>query len=186
MNPIQTNPRILASIKAMETITLPDQTRFKSELNNCGPNSDIECFKRMRLNETHGPGVYQLNSNRINNPLFSEVPGQNVFAPKASVIDIESEFRGLNNINTKCPNPANDPYLKFQKNIVETRNGFNPNHQISTTLLSQSTKTNKSCESVMSIKQDRYEFPTRPMQIQSNNVIGVNSRQSVKDKIRRQ
>ena len=126
------------------------------------------------------PGIYKLSDRTFFKPCYQEFPGYNIdasYGPNLKQIDIDSEFRGLNYLNSKCPDPKTDPIVKFRKSkSVKTFSG-----ECDSWFVPEYTKNHKSCESINVIQQNRFEFPLYEMKVQSNSYIGENTRLLQKD-----
>jgi hypothetical protein len=161
------NPKIKKSVKDLEKfqIKMPEQAGLTHE-----------CY---RTNELTRPGEYQLTTHNMPE-CFNEKPGYFVdgYAPSSMYIDIESEFRGLNYRNTRCHTMENDPIHVFRnmKN-KKTEAMIDCDPQMNTVY----TKRKRTCNNVSLISQNRFDYLSKPLAIQSNTYIGDNSRLMARD-----
>ena len=157
------NPKISESTNDMEKfLTMPKETNLLQD-----------CFSK----ESTGAGLYQLNT-PIEEECFQEqtgfiTRGNTRFVP--SLIDIESEIRGLNYKNSKCHELKDDPLNKFRTMVPIDIVKCKP------MLKTVYTKNQRACDNISLIQQNRFEYLNRPLVVQSNDFIGSNTRLEVRD-----
>lgn len=159
------NPKIKQSVEDLEKfqIKMPVETGLSRD-----------CFRKR---EMEGPGMYQLSSH-TETECFQEYPGYLTSGnsrPIPGVIDVESEFRGLNYRNTRCHTTENDPISVFRKMKSTKVDDCNPQ------MRTEYTKNQRSCNNISFITQNRFEYLTKPLTVQSNSYIGENTRLKVKN-----
>lgn len=160
------NPKIASSFS--------DTLKFQIKTPESASLKSDHCKVDYRLKETLGPGNYKLSEKRPPN-CIQGFPGYNTSnsGPVKSLVDLESEFRGLNYLNSKCPEFNANPLLyKRDKSIL---------FECKPQLVPESTKNSKSCQNISEIDYNRYEMPLKNFNIQGNSYIGQNTRTFVKD-----
>lgn len=174
------NPKLKDSFNQInqfnnKSISIPEQTSLDSD----------NCYKDMRNYTSTGIGKYNLSSRTYLNSCNTS-PGINVnsqYGVNAAQVDIESEFRGLNYINTKCYDPETDPMTKFNKE--KKRNVVNVSKECDKKLITEYTKNNRVCDNISLIQQNRFDYQLYPLEIQCNNYIGANTRLLERDSVRK-
>lgn len=96
--------------------------------------------------------------------------------PVAGIVDLESELRGNNHINSKCDSQTLKRKNVFNMKSVNNLNNCIPNQQ----LTAVDTRIKKACKSESRI--NRFGFPLEKYPITSNNYIGMNTRLNAKRK----
>lgn len=113
---------------------------------------------------------YQSTSPFMQNP-FRSIP--------QNAIDVESELRGQNQFNSRCPDEKYNPSKPFTSKFNITLNDCGKSD-----LVPEYTRINKPCNySGVSINrfQPLYENLQDTDKIHSNNFIGMNTRLQIKD-----
>lgn len=174
------NPKIIDNISTLEEFTKRPQLEAPIDSNLF--SIDNNTFENNKMNESIRPGLYSLQDYNFTD-CYQEFPGfnrSNVYGPRE--IDLESDFRGIGSSHylTKNDSLENDPYLNFQKEL-ENNKYRNSNVNCINQFIPEYTKTSKACDNISIIQQDRFEFPLVDMEIQSNNLIGDNSRLRMRD-----
>lgn len=113
---------------------------------------------------------YHSTSPFMQNP-FRSVP--------QNAVDVESELRGQNIFNSRCPDEKYNPSKPFKSNFNITLNDCGKSD-----LIPEYTRINKSCN-YSGININRFqplcENVQDPNKIHSNNFIGMNTRLQIKD-----
>jgi len=141
---------------------------------------DSNCLDE-RNKESTGPGMYRMNvitPSPLNQPMSCQGYNTTNSGSAASNVDIESSFRGLGILNSKCATNKNDPVEIFRKMVDNNKPNF---QEIEHQLCPVQSKTFKSAASITSMTSDRFDFPIRDMVIQPNSYIGQNTRLAMKD-----
>ena len=132
------------------------------------------------LKEKTGPGLYQLHTHTISE-CNQEAPGfinSGIANPTSNLVNLESQFRGLSNINTRCPDMKIDPLVTFKKE----KNVFSA--KCTDELKNIYTKEKKGCSSVTMYQQNRFDYLSEPMLVQQNSYIGTNTRLQSRDAVK--
>ena len=146
---------------------------------------DTNCLDE-RNKESSGPGMYRMNvipPRLLNQPMSCQGYNTSNSGSASSNVDIESSFRGLGVLNSKCMTNKNDPVEIFRKMVDDNKSKF---QEIEHKLCPVQSKSSKSSASVTSVSSDRFDFPTRDMIIQPNSYIGQNTRLAMKDNYAKQ
>jgi hypothetical protein len=167
---IQMNPKIFQNLCDMQSLSMPDQTGLDSD----------KSVKKLRTYESTQPGDYKLSDRIYQDSCLMIFPGYNVnsnFGVDSNRVDIESEFRGLNYINSKCHDIKDDPVTKFKSELKKNTVVDTCGPQ----LIPEYTKNKRACSNISDIQQDRFDYPLYPSEVQSNDYIGSNTRQMARD-----
>lgn len=141
---------------------------------------DDSCAYNQYLKQTAGPGMYHLHDRTAKESCFVEFPGYLQTANYGSdFIDAESELRRLSYKNSKCPEAKYNP-LKNKK-VYNKINTDTCNRQ----LVPEYTRERKACNDITSINVNRFEAACldlqKPNRIHSNQFIGTQTRNVIKD-----
>lgn len=163
-----------------KTKTIPMHGISEPRLVNLNHDS---CAYNLSISESMAPGLYNLNqrvhydSCMMNHPGF--IAHNQSGGILASHVDVDSELRNLNYINSKCPesryNPMKD--TKYKQ--------LNDKPSCSTQLIPKYTKQPKACNDITSQNINRFEPLCVDVQkinrIHSNDYFGKPTRLMMKD-----
>jgi hypothetical protein len=135
------------------------------------------------MNDTVRPGMYHLSERTMTKPEcyfdYQNVSGNG--QTTGSVVDLESELRGITQINSKCDNRQ----LK-KPSVFKKSSNLQTVPYCSDFLTPTDSRQRKACKTSSEVLLNRFDFPLDDMLIQPNSYIGLNTRLSAKEQIEKQ
>jgi len=145
-------------------------------------NNRIICDESTKFKESKRQGNYFLSERTMTNPScytpYQQVSGNGLPISNESVVDLDSELRGINHINSGCDTQKLKKKSKFNKSsnlkLTSSENCY---------LTPTDTRQHKSCQPQNEKKNYRFDFPLQETVLQPNSYIGVNTRLLVKQEL---
>ena len=161
----------------MDYSYLTPNTKIKNSVNDINSFltgiSTTEPLENCNVNQATASAEYRLKQYENNTNCYMDYSFSKNPLPISlnSMIDLESELKGINNFGSKCDLNRLKKKSVFVKSTISTELPYCSNF-----LSAADTRDRKANKATSEILIDRFDFPLDGFNVQSNSVIGVNSR----------